>query len=467
MTRIPMLTEEIIGAALGGIPVVVPDADEARASAAAAPLLVSIRQLVEFIGDGRKLTQTDNVTLADARQLVAALGTGDRIDGTVGGQTFRTRSAADLPRLSGIIRLATAARFVRKAKGRLLVTKAGRAVGQDPLADLARLIDAIDDVGMVSTYTAGRLIWASLAPFFDDLFAPLTTYLLTSPHAVPFTELVGHAFEQFESDVQLDNPYWDEPKRHDLVEAELRAAIETLESAGVLTWASELVASPHGTSRRGGGMVALTPAGRWVLVDHLATGHGVPVEPAPPASFTAHGFAELITACERAASGEFERVQQEISAWVAHRGTGAFAELIDAARTATDPPVQGIALAVAADHGGPAVEPAVRSLLDTGARAAALVWLVDQELEPAEALLDPDPAVFVDVLLHTLVGRGPAGLIDVFDHAGDPASLVALLDELRREPSLSVTPVLTALCEHPDPRLAKAARKAAMQHASG
>jgi hypothetical protein len=187
--RAAILNDDVIAAAGAVAAVVLPHEDDARASAARSPLLGKARLLVDFVGDGVKLTQTGNLTLGDARQLVAILETRDRIDETIGDRTFKTRSAADLPELSFIVRLATSARFVRKVKGRLVSAKAGRGLGKDPLADLYWLIEAIDDTGLVTARRAGgRYIWTTLAPFFDDLYVPLTLFLLSAPEGVAFDD---------------------------------------------------------------------------------------------------------------------------------------------------------------------------------------------------------------------------------------------------------------------------------------
>ena len=110
--RAAVLTDDILAAASPAPAVEVPDEDRARRSAAKSPVLAQARLLVGFVGEGRKLTQTGNVTLADARQLVSLLDTGDRVDETIGDRTFKTHSAADLPQLSFIVRLVTKARFV-------------------------------------------------------------------------------------------------------------------------------------------------------------------------------------------------------------------------------------------------------------------------------------------------------------------------------------------------------------------
>ncbi|HMA47548.1 MAG TPA: hypothetical protein VKP11_10160, partial [Frankiaceae bacterium] len=53
---------------------------ELAAAAAAAPMLADMRTLVGFVGSGRPITQTGNPRLADGKELVALLRTGDRVD---------------------------------------------------------------------------------------------------------------------------------------------------------------------------------------------------------------------------------------------------------------------------------------------------------------------------------------------------------------------------------------------------
>lgn len=467
--RAAVLSDDLIGGLAPVRAVEVPDEDRARASAAECALLAKARLLVDFVGEGRKLTQTGNVTLADARQLVTLLDTKDRFDETIGDRTFKTHSAADLPRLGFIVRVATKARFVRSVKGKLMATKAGRDLGRDPLTDLYRLVEAIDGIGIVTSRTAGgRYIWSALAPFFDDLFVPLAMLLLTAAHHVAFDGIVERAFEQFEREVELDNTHWNEARRHDFVESEIRTATETLEAAGVLTWTGEIETTEYRTTLRTRGSVGLTPAGRWVLHRYLSETKDIRLQIAPPAELMDHDFDELIDECEVHSPGDFNHLMREISAWVDHRAERGMAELTLAARTTTDPSVRNIALAVLGERFGPAAEPEVRSLLDSPvARAAALLWLVEHDCEPAETLLDPDPAVFVDVLAITLVSRGPADMVEVFEHLGSDDTQLALVQQLWRLPSPAVGHVLEALGRHhPTARIAKAARKAKMQHAS-
>ncbi|MFG1708552.1 plasmid pRiA4b ORF-3 family protein [Nonomuraea sp. M3C6] len=84
-----------------------------------------LRAFTEWVGGGRKLTQTGKLTLSDARALVALLETGDEIDPKIGDRVFRTKSSTELPGLNLIVEWAKAAGLVRVVKGRLLpVTKA-------------------------------------------------------------------------------------------------------------------------------------------------------------------------------------------------------------------------------------------------------------------------------------------------------------------------------------------------------
>lgn len=100
------------------------DGDERLTGAAERSVLVGqLRNLTEFVGGGRQLTQTGRITLADARALVERLDTGDEIDPRIGSRMFKTTSSDELAGLGLVIDWAKAVRLVRTAKGRLLVAK--------------------------------------------------------------------------------------------------------------------------------------------------------------------------------------------------------------------------------------------------------------------------------------------------------------------------------------------------------
>jgi hypothetical protein len=84
-----------------------------EAAADKARLTGQIRSFMTWLGDGRKLTQTGRIGLADARHLVELLDTGDRIDPEIGDRIFKTRSSEQLPYLTRVEAWMKAARLIR------------------------------------------------------------------------------------------------------------------------------------------------------------------------------------------------------------------------------------------------------------------------------------------------------------------------------------------------------------------
>src|SRR5690606_15160459 len=124
-----------------------PSTGDATVSAAGSVLLGQLQRFVAHLGDGRRLTARQRLTLADARELVMLLGTGDPVEVSVAGRTFRARSSEHLPGLRLIVSLAKAARWVTVRSGRLVPTDTGRALGLDPLTELRTLLTALLEVG--------------------------------------------------------------------------------------------------------------------------------------------------------------------------------------------------------------------------------------------------------------------------------------------------------------------------------
>jgi pRiA4b ORF-3-like protein len=124
----------------------VPESDLAAAAAAVRPLT----QVVEFtrwVGTGRKLTQTGRLTMADARQLVSLLGTGDEIDPAIGDKVFRTRSSEELRGLTIVVQWAKAAGLVRVVHGRLVPVKKNATLLSRPLALWTAMFEAFGQLG--------------------------------------------------------------------------------------------------------------------------------------------------------------------------------------------------------------------------------------------------------------------------------------------------------------------------------
>ncbi|HEX3492453.1 MAG TPA: hypothetical protein VHU92_24125 [Streptosporangiaceae bacterium] len=231
--------------------------------------------------------------------------------------------------------------------------------------------------------------------------------------------------------------------------AALSGALETLADLGVV----EL-----GTEENAGGLtVALSPLGVWGVHRRLrGQGWHVPVL----GSAGRDGAVGLLMTL---ASCDAEDGEAEIGTWLAGRsGAQAARELIQAA-SAGSPGLRGAAFAVL-DRIGDAATPEIRAALaDPLLRAHAAVWLHEHD---EEAELRPQDRTWL------LVDLG-AGLLE----EADPLDVVAeLLPEvpaqaqadivagLWRVDHPGVIDLLTALSEyHPDPGVARAARKAAFK----
>src|SRR2546423_1496203 len=106
-----------------------------------------VRELVGWIGSGRKLTQTGRVTLADARALVELLDTGDQMDPVIGDRTYRTKSSEELYHLTLLVEWAKAARLLRVSGGRLVPVKRHARLLEQPQELWAAPFDAVPRPG--------------------------------------------------------------------------------------------------------------------------------------------------------------------------------------------------------------------------------------------------------------------------------------------------------------------------------
>lgn len=173
------------------------------AAAAASRTLTRVVMMTRWAGTGRRLTQTGRLTMADARELVDLLGTGDVIDPVIGGRVFRTRSSDDLRGLTTVLAWAKTAGLLRVVHGRLVPVKKnarlldqpaklwpimfeafeqmGPAVcpsgwyasllGHDFATGVAALLTGIVEAGgAISVADIGARVWSALAPRYrmDD-----------------------------------------------------------------------------------------------------------------------------------------------------------------------------------------------------------------------------------------------------------------------------------------------------------
>jgi hypothetical protein len=160
-----------------------------QAAAAAAPTVRRLRALVEWLGEGRKLTGAGNLTLADGKELARLLGLADP-DQPAGP---RVRSAQDITGLALLVDWAKQLRLARVHKGQLVPVKQHRRLLDDPLelfyqaASVLPLLDRVLPLtDMVDSAFPGGLAQA-LLDLLSMLYAP--------DKPVTVGQLAGHFWE--------------------------------------------------------------------------------------------------------------------------------------------------------------------------------------------------------------------------------------------------------------------------------
>lgn len=231
--------------------------------------------------------------------------------------------------------------------------------------------------------------------------------------------------------------------------AGLSSALEALADLGVV----EL-----GTDESAGGLtVTLSRLGVWGVHRRLrAQGWHVPV-----LGGGARGDAAALLST--LASCDVEDGEAEIAAWLAARTPGqAAAELIEAARQGS-PGLRGAGFAVLDRIGAEAVLSVRAAMDDPVLHAHAAVWLHEHG---EEAELGPGDRAWllVDLGAGLLEEADPQDVVAELLPDVPPAAQAELVAGLWAVSHPGVTDLLTALSEHhPDPAVARAARKAAFK----
>ncbi len=235
---------------------------DAIASAASAPVLARFEALTGFWGGGRKLTQTGQPTLADARQLVVLLGTKDRFDETIGDHTFKTKSAAELPELGFMLRWAVSAGALRKEHGKLRSTTAWGKLEGKPVQRWTRAADAVLSLGPLAAFRAHNR-YRSRDEIVDDLV--LEILLMLEGGAMAFDEVLDWVCDRADATYEWLAPYLKGPEDRRTF---FRRDLDLL--ARILGWAAiadrtggTLEPDRYEQDRLVGGTLQLTASGRW------------------------------------------------------------------------------------------------------------------------------------------------------------------------------------------------------------
>ncbi|PZG14697.1 hypothetical protein C1I95_21180 [Micromonospora craterilacus] len=173
--------------------VAVPEDDTLRRLAAESVVVHRLRELVRWLGDGRSLTTTGRLRLADARELVVLLDTGDVLDPAIGDRVFKTRSSDELFGLTVLIAWARSARVVRVVKGRLVPVKSAAKTLSDPLALAHRAFTALFDLG--EAVCGGGWAESVLRWRFDDAVFTVCMALFVARQELTVDELREAAYQ--------------------------------------------------------------------------------------------------------------------------------------------------------------------------------------------------------------------------------------------------------------------------------
>jgi Plasmid pRiA4b ORF-3-like protein len=177
--------------------------NDLEAAAEHAVLTGQIRSLVAWVGSGRKLTQTGRIGLADARDLVELLGTGDTIDPKIGDRVFKTKSSEELAHLTRIVEWAKAARLVRVTGTRLVPVKKNATLPGRPLDLVMAMLKAYPKLGK-SLFPRGAYRQSLVGDEFSDVSEALITTMLTHAGPCPLSLLRATASDMIADRYLLD-----------------------------------------------------------------------------------------------------------------------------------------------------------------------------------------------------------------------------------------------------------------------
>lgn len=167
---------------------------ELEAAAGKATLTGQIRLFLDWLGEGRKLTQTGRIGLADARHLVPFLGTGDQIDPVIGDRVFKTTSSQELPYLTRVVEWAKAARLIRVTGTMLVPVRKNAALADKPLDLVLAMLAAYPKLGK-SLFPRNTWRNSLVGDEFTDIGPEMLTALLTSRGPVPLEALSDTAYD--------------------------------------------------------------------------------------------------------------------------------------------------------------------------------------------------------------------------------------------------------------------------------
>ncbi|MEU9918683.1 hypothetical protein [Streptomyces sp. NPDC051001] len=211
------------------LPVVLPSDGELRRRAEASTIVAQLRGLAQWVGrEGRMVTATGRLRMADARELVDGLGTGDRTEGV--------RSSSDLPRLGLLVEWAKKARLVRVAKGRLYAVAKARPALADPLQLWSRAFDALFEPRQALIGArSGWHVESMLFDIYDEMLEDVLNTLYSLPYPMPWPRLRDSVHLGYRARFHLDaGPDLQHRMWFEHADRDLRSVLDALEDLGAV-----------------------------------------------------------------------------------------------------------------------------------------------------------------------------------------------------------------------------------------
>jgi hypothetical protein len=437
-------------------PMTVVHGEALSALAASAPALVQLRQLVRFVGEGRRLTSAGNLRLADGAALVPLLGTNDEfVERRPNGR--RMVSTTELPELDLLFRWALRAGFLQVEGTRVVPGPAAGQLEEQPLDAWRLATMTLFEMGVLATWFWGpRRQW--LPPWVEPIDDVLIDWLCAR-----YCEGIGLPAPALGLQLVEYLAAKDPPAAKFAPSVLLRALAKDLEALwdrlamlDLIRWETPEPA-PDGTAEP---VIRISPLGQWLVRPLMVVGnHRIPL-----ASELVSADAETLLAICR--GWDWPVAETAIAAWAARRGlAAATAELGDFARETTDVFSRSVAFRALGGLGR-AAQPVVRALCEVPAcRIYATDWLVKRGLcEPVAH--DPDDVreMLAENMAMVLEVAGAERMVRTLlatDHSPEEQS--ALIESLweAREPGTSAA--LEALAALAPEWLAKSARKALLR----
>jgi len=181
------------------LPVSLPAPEELTAAAGRSKVAGQLRAFAEWLGPkGRALTPAGNIRPADARELIALLGTAE--------EGLRFRSAAELPGLDLIVTWARKARLARKQGTRLVPVAKARPVLADAGALWQRAFEAAFDLGDAVC----RPLWADEPPspvrlLYDVIVPDVLAAIYSMGEPVPVARLAEPVWDTVRARFDVDS----------------------------------------------------------------------------------------------------------------------------------------------------------------------------------------------------------------------------------------------------------------------